>query len=90
MDLHPAFRPWSDEDGWNYWAVYADDESYHKGHGHVYERCGISKEDGALVLLRPDGYISLIASFEETHELIDFFDGLKPGSRTVLERRANL
>ncbi|KAF4288613.1 hypothetical protein KXV68_008688 [Aspergillus fumigatus] len=92
MDLHPAFRPWSDEEGWNYWTVYADDDSYHKGHGHVYERCGISKEDGVLVLLRPDGYISLIASFDETHELIDFFDGLQSGPRTVPqpERRANL
>lgn len=92
MDLHPAFRPWSDEEGWNYWTVYADDDSYHKGHGHVYERCEISKEDGVLVLLRPDGYISLIASFDETHELIDFFDGLQSGPRTVPqpERRANL
>ena len=96
MDLHPAFRPWNDEDGWNYWTVYADDESYHEGHGHVYERCGIGNGEGALVLLRPDGYIGLITSFNEAHEVVDFFDGLKPKPRTVpavngkVERHANL
>lgn len=96
MDLHPTFRPWDEEDGWNYWTVYADDDSYHEGHGHVYERCGIEKEEGALVLLRPDGYISVIVSFEEKHDLLSFFDGLKQQPRDasvhneVVWRRANL
>ena len=88
MDIHPAFRPWDDEDGWNYWTVYADDESYHEGHGHAYERCGIDKEEGALVLLRPDGYVSVIVSFEEEHEIVSFFDRLKQKTQdaSVLDR----
>lgn len=96
MDLHPVFRPWDDEDGWNYWTVYADDESYHDGHGHVYERCGIKKDMGCLVVLRPDGYISVICALDETSVLIDFFDGLKSQPRSVTpvrakgERRAKL
>ncbi|KAE8167806.1 FAD binding domain-containing protein [Aspergillus tamarii] len=84
LDLHPVFRPWSDEEGWDYWCVYADDDSYHKGHGRVYERLEISKAEGLLVLLRPDGYISLICGFEKAGALVDFFKELKPKSRTRL------
>jgi len=92
MDLHPVFRPWDDEDGWNYWSVYADDESYHDGHGHVYERCGINRDDGCLVVLRPDGYISLICALEEAGELVRFFDGLKskPKSGTAVSGEAEI
>lgn len=84
MDLHPAFRPWDDEYGWNYWTVYADDDSYHDGHGHAYERCGINRDNGGLVVLRPDGYISLICALEGASELVDFFDGLKSKPRPVM------
>lgn len=77
MDLHPVFRPWDDENGWNYWTVYADDDSYHDGHGHVYERCGIDRNTGCIVLLRPDGYVSLICGLEDTGAIEGFFDRLK-------------
>ncbi|KAI1085421.1 FAD binding domain protein [Whalleya microplaca] len=85
MNLHPIFWPWDDRDGWNYWTVYADDESYHDGHGHAYERCGISKDDGCLIVLRPDGYISVICQLEEASELVKFFAGLnlKPEPESV-------
>ncbi|KAI2602379.1 FAD binding domain protein [Hypoxylon sp. NC1633] len=83
MDLHPVFRPWDDEEGWNYWTVYVDDESYHDGHGHVYERCGIDKDEGCLVVLRPDGYISLMCALQEMSELADFFEGLKSEPKSV-------
>jgi phenol 2-monooxygenase (NADPH) len=86
MDLHLAFRPWNEEEGWDYWKVYADDESYHHGHGHVYERCGIDQEDGGLVVLRPDGYISAICALEEVSVLADFFAGLREVPRSVKAR----
>ncbi|KAM3082381.1 hypothetical protein ACMFMF_002044 [Clarireedia jacksonii] len=72
MDLHEMFRPWSDNDGWDYWRVYADDESYHDGHGHLYEWCGINSEDGCVVILRPDGYVSLICGLEDV-DMVDAF-----------------
>jgi phenol 2-monooxygenase len=96
MDLHPVFRPWDKDQGWDYWAVYADDESYHDGHGHVYSRCGIDDTEGCLVVLRPDGYISLVRDMEEADDLVTFFAGLKQKllvAKTVsddLEIRANL
>jgi phenol 2-monooxygenase len=72
MDLHEMFHPWSDNDGWDYWKVYADDESYHDGHGHLYEWCGINNEDGCIVILRPDGYVSLICGLEDV-DMVDAF-----------------
>lgn len=47
MDLHPVFRPWNDEEGWDYWCVYAEDESYHEGQGRIYERLGgLARREG--------------------------------------------
>ncbi|KAK2592651.1 hypothetical protein QQS21_009650 [Conoideocrella luteorostrata] len=80
MNLHPVFRPWDDDDGWDYWAVYADDESYHDGHGHAYERCGIDRSTGCMVLLRPDGYVSLICGLDDTNALVTFLDQLNSPS----------
>ncbi|KAL3421188.1 phenol hydroxylase [Phlyctema vagabunda] len=73
MDLHEAFHPWTDKDGWDYWKVYADDESYHDGHGHLYERCGIDPDNGCVVVLRPDGYTSLICELDDVNTIDSFF-----------------
>ena len=34
--------------------IYYDDESYNKGHGHAYEFLGITPDQGAIVIVRPD------------------------------------
>lgn len=34
--------------------VYADEESYNSGHGHAYKALGIDRQQGALVVVRPD------------------------------------
>uniref|UniRef100_A0A8H7N2X0 FAD-binding domain-containing protein n=1 Tax=Bionectria ochroleuca TaxID=29856 RepID=A0A8H7N2X0_BIOOC len=89
MDLHPSFRPWS-EDGWDYWAIYADDDSYHDGHGRVYERCGINKEEGCFIVVRPDGYISTIRSLNQTTEILAFFSDLKEGKAQSVQATESL
>jgi phenol 2-monooxygenase len=76
MDLHEVFHPWTEKDGWDYWKVYADDESYHDGHGHLYERCGIDIENGCVVGLRPDGYVSLICELDDVNTIDAFFHDL--------------
>jgi len=54
--------------------VFADCETYRSGHGRAYELYGVGA-DGALVVIRPDGYISAILGFEQ-HALLDqFFAG---------------
>lgn len=49
-DFPSAFFP-----PYNYSKLYADCESYHKGHGQIYDNLGINKERGALIVVRPDG-----------------------------------
>ena len=34
--------------------MFVDDESYNSGHGHAYKAFGIDREQGALVVVRPD------------------------------------
>jgi phenol 2-monooxygenase len=75
QDFPEIFRPFSDRDGWNYWKVYADDQSYHEGHGHAYENYGVDPKKGCLVILRPDQYVSWIGNLEDVGEMDLFFSG---------------
>ncbi|KAJ9115387.1 hypothetical protein QFC22_005142 [Naganishia vaughanmartiniae] len=59
----------------NYRKIFVDDESYHLGHGHAYEAYGIDKSVGAVVVVRPDQYVSLIVGLEDTDLLEDYFGG---------------
>ncbi|KAK5996177.1 Phenol 2-monooxygenase fsqG [Cladobotryum mycophilum] len=79
-DLPDVFHAWSKKEGYNYWGVYADDESYHDGHGQVYQRCGIDRDDGCAVVVRPNGYVSLICELDQADQITDFFNSLGAGS----------
>lgn len=75
LDLPEAFHPWSEVEGWDYWKVFVDDESYHEGHGHAYESYGVDKTRGAAVILRPDQYISWVGEADDFDAMESFFGG---------------
>ena len=75
LDLHEVFHPWSDEGGWDYWKVYADDASWHEGDCNAYKTLGIGM-DGCMMLLRPDGYVSLLCSMGDVGPISRFLAGL--------------
>ena len=54
--------------------VFSDEMSYHAGHGQAYAGYGIDPAVGALILVRPDGYVSYVGA-------LDAFDVLS--ARTV-------
>ncbi|KAJ9642480.1 hypothetical protein H2199_004861 [Coniosporium tulheliwenetii] len=56
--------------------VFVDDESYNSGHGRAYEFYGIAPHRGALLIVRPDHYISRISAVEDFKAIRDFFSGL--------------
>ncbi|KAJ5927833.1 hypothetical protein N7466_006789 [Penicillium verhagenii] len=59
--------------------IYFDDESYNRGHGHAYEFLGIDPKEGALIIVRPDQYVSAVMGLDEYREIGKFFGGfLKP------------
>ena len=58
----------------NYKKVYVDEPSYHRGDGKAYEYYGISKEEGAVVVVRPDQHVGLVCSLEDTDVLDEYFE----------------
>ncbi|PVH72447.1 2-polyprenyl-6-methoxyphenol hydroxylase [Cadophora sp. DSE1049] len=55
--------------------VYVDDEGYNSGHGHAYNYYNIDERKGAMVIVRPDQYISAILAPEDHDSLASFFAG---------------
>ncbi|CAK7215436.1 hypothetical protein SBRCBS47491_002488 [Sporothrix bragantina] len=55
---------------------FADDESYNSGHGNAYEAYGINPEEGCMILVRPDHYVSMVTPLENTSKIQDFFKNI--------------
>ncbi|KAG4411042.1 hypothetical protein IFR04_015817 [Cadophora malorum] len=55
--------------------TFVDDESYNSGHGHAYEKYGIDAKEGAVAVVRPDQYVSLVTSLDDHEGLSRFFEG---------------
>ncbi|TGJ85584.1 hypothetical protein E0Z10_g3139 [Xylaria hypoxylon] len=55
--------------------VFVDDEGYDNTHGHAYETYGIAPSQGALVVIRPDQYISRISPLNNVRGIDSFFSG---------------
>ncbi|KAJ4355558.1 uncharacterized protein N0V89_003576 [Didymosphaeria variabile] len=55
--------------------VYVDDEHYNSGHGHAYEKYGVDPEVGAVVIVRPDQYVSKVTALEDFDGIRAFFKG---------------
>ncbi|TIB04248.1 hypothetical protein E3P96_01660 [Wallemia ichthyophaga] len=58
--------------------LYVDDVSYHAGHGEAYKNYDISKEDGAVVVVRPDHFVGLVTSLDGAgmDDVDKYFSGL--------------
>ena len=79
LDLHEVFHPWNEEEGWDYWKVYADDSAWLEGQCNVYETLGIGA-GGCMILLRPDGYVSLICRMGDIDTVGNFLGSFMGGS----------
>ncbi|KAF5521677.1 FAD-dependent monooxygenase terD [Colletotrichum aenigma] len=53
--------------------VFVDDQSYHAGHGEAYAKYGVDAAVGAVVLVRPDQYVSLICPLGRAEDIVKFF-----------------
>lgn len=57
--------------------IFVDEESYHQGHGKVYEGYAIDLSRGPVaIIVRPDQYVSKICPLEDHEAIIGFFNGL--------------
>ncbi|KPI42387.1 3-hydroxybenzoate 4-monooxygenase [Cyphellophora attinorum] len=64
--IHPYFWPttgkWRMRD---LHKVFVDDRDYNDIHGEIYRHCGVSVEHGAVVIVRPDQYVSKVCSLDD-------------------------
>ncbi|KAF3923050.1 hypothetical protein ABW20_dc0104966 [Dactylellina cionopaga] len=74
QSLPEAFHPFDKARGWDYWKVYADEESYHEGHGRIYENFGICRDEGCVIVVRPDGYVATVLEVADTKSLEAYFE----------------
>jgi len=74
FDFPDVFRHYDEVDGYDYAKIFADDNSYHEGHGKMYESYHISSE-GCAVILRPDQYVSYVGPMDDIDALNKFFGG---------------
>jgi phenol 2-monooxygenase len=94
FDFPEVLRPYDEIDGWDYNKIYVDVESYHEGHGKIYETFQISSE-GVAVIVRPDQYVSYVGPMEDADALTRFFANFmkdvsmsKTGTRPVDDQAA--
>jgi phenol 2-monooxygenase len=73
FDFPEVFRPHDEADGWDYWKIFVDDESYHEGHGQIYEYFGIDPAEGCSIIIRPDQYLSFVGPMDAYDEMDHFF-----------------
>ncbi|KAH6888537.1 FAD binding domain-containing protein [Thelonectria olida] len=83
FDFADVLRPYDEVDGWDYNKIFVDDQSYHEGHGQLYETFGISREEGCLVVLRPDQYISYVGRIDDYKSVDRFFSGFMRARNAV-------
>ncbi|KAK5123479.1 hypothetical protein LTR85_002517 [Meristemomyces frigidus] len=70
----------------DYEKAFTDEESYGFGFGEIYKNREIDREQGAIVVVRPDQYISAVLPLaEEAHGMLEeFFGGfMKPQQETA-------
>jgi phenol 2-monooxygenase len=72
FDFPEVFRPFDNINGWDYGKIFVDEESYHEGHGRIYETLDITRE-GCTVIIRPDQYVSYVGPMDDTDAITRFF-----------------
>ena len=69
----------------DYEKVFTDEESYNFGFGEIFKNRGINREQGCIVVVRPDQYVSTVLPLSnEAHGKMEaFFDGFMKAQRTT-------
>ena len=75
LELPEVLHPWNEKLGWDYWKVYADDRDIHGERGEAYRMCGIDESKGGLVVVRPDGYVGMVADMTDLDSVNKYFSG---------------
>ncbi|OLN94309.1 Phenol 2-monooxygenase 4 [Colletotrichum chlorophyti] len=77
-DLHETYHPFDSKLGWDYDKIFADGETFYEEPARAYEKYGVDRGKGAVVGLRPDGYVGLVTSVGQDGqgEIQKWFEGI--------------
>ena len=80
-DFPELFRPIRTSTGYrDYGKIYSDEPTLHEGDSKAYERYGISKQAGCVVVARPDQHVALVCPLEDHKTLAAYFAGFSKPS----------
>lgn len=68
-------HPFHDSLGWDYDKIFVDGESYYEAHGEAYQKLGVDRHRGCVVITRPDQHVGWIGELEDTSQLGAYFEG---------------
>lgn len=85
-DVDSTYHPWHPKLGWDYDHIFTISrvvaEDTIQSRQSVYEDYGIDEERGAVVIVRPDGYVGMVTSVavkEARTKICDWFDSFLQG-----------
>ncbi|CAI7642225.1 unnamed protein product [Penicillium pancosmium] len=78
FDFPEIFRPFDLIMGWGYDDIWCDNSCTWDPHcgGQGYEKWGVDRTRGAMLVLRPDQYIGWVGELEEVKDMTDYLDGV--------------
>ena len=87
LDMHAVYHPWSEEGGWDYWKIFTDDESITGVSHDAYGKYGIDRDQGCIIICRPDQHVSFVGSVTDDASVSEFFAKvlMSGGERTEIE-----
>jgi phenol 2-monooxygenase len=77
LELPEIFHPFDDKLGWDYGKVFVDDNAYADDCGGAYSGFGIDKQEGCLVLCRPDQHVAWTGAIDEVSRLDVYFSAFR-------------
>jgi phenol 2-monooxygenase len=80
VELHSLpeiLRPFHPKTGYDYWKCFANNNQGEEGDfDDAYAKWGIDKDEGCLVVIRPDQHVSLLRDLEDVHDVEQFFGAI--------------
>jgi phenol 2-monooxygenase len=74
FSLPELLRPFDPKLGYDYWKCYVNNNAGEEGDfDDAYAKWGVDKDEGCLVVIRPDQHVSLVCRLQDVEEVEQFF-----------------
>lgn len=74
-DLPEVLHPFDKKRGWDYDKVFTDDVAIEGDRAEAYQRYGVDRQKGCVVVVRPDQHVAWKGELEDVSQIDDYFSG---------------